>query len=190
MYNSWQSLRPAEKAKCVDCALADRCTDSRHVGNLVSGSGSVCFFLQDKTIRWVMEYSTDPSFENVPPLNLQLPIFDKTAAVSSDGVDLANDFDLDVAGRVKGGRFVFTKLTPFDEFKFPKTRVLENGVLYYFKNYKVRDGCVSPPLNTHSVYPSEVMTRPSILQVMTPQSMCVYIRVPLARGYVPCIHRM
>ena len=125
-----------------------------------------------------MEYSIDPSFSNLPPLNLQLPIFDKTAAVSSDGVDLANDFDLDEEGRVRAGRFVFTKLTPYDEFTFPRTRFLENGVMYYFKNYKARDGCVSPPLNTHSVYPSEVMTRPSILQVFilanTSTCICVY----------------
>mmetsp|Transcript_49411 Transcript_49411/g.72480 ORF Transcript_49411/g.72480 Transcript_49411/m.72480 type:complete len:922 (-) Transcript_49411:1602-4367(-) len=116
----------------------------------------------DTTIRWVLEYSEEEDFSNLPPLSLNRSMFDKTADISRGGVDL--DFILDNRGKVKAGRFVFTKLTPNDQFNFPIAKQLENGVMYYFKNYKVRDGCVSPPLNTHAIYPSEVLTRPSILQ--------------------------
>jgi len=118
----------------------------------------------DTTIRWVVEYSEEADFSDLPPLSLNLSVFDKTADISSLGVDLEKDFVLDSRGSLKAGRFVFTKLTPNDQFNFPVTKQLENGVMYYFKNYKVRDGCVSPPLITHSIYPSEVLTRPSILE--------------------------
>ena len=107
---------------------------------------------QDSTIRWVLEYSEVADFSNLAPLNLQLPLFDKRTYISSSGRDLENDFILDPRGKVRGGRFVYTKSTPVDEFTFPQSRQLENGVDYYFKNYKVRDGCVSPPLDMHTPF--------------------------------------
>lgn len=126
----------------------------------------------DITIRWVIEYSEKADFSNLPPLNINSELFDKTAFIYSGGQDIEEDMVIS-RGVVKGGRFVYTKLTPDDEFSFPRgeTRVLENGVKYYFKNYKVRDGCISNDwvasgggVRITERYPTEVLTRPPFLE--------------------------
>jgi hypothetical protein len=116
----------------------------------------------DATIRTVLEYSENPSFEDLPELDLARDVFDKTAPLDEYGVDI----DISMRGSaIKSGRFVFTKKRPDSSFIFPVTRQLENGVDYYFRNYKVRDGCISPPPETFLLYPSEVVTKPIFLQV-------------------------
>lgn len=118
--------------------------------------------VQDTTIRTVLEYSEDEEFRDLPELDLQLDIFDKTAPIDEYGVDL----DISTRnGAVTSGRFVFTKKRPDSSFIFPKTKQLENGVYYYFRNYKVRDGCISPRKETFLEYKSEVETRPKRMQV-------------------------
>jgi hypothetical protein len=118
--------------------------------------------VQDATIRTVLEYSENPSFEDLPELDLARDVFDKTAPLDEYGVDI----DISMRGSaIKSGRFVFTKKRPDSSFIFPVTRQLENGVDYYFRNYKVRDGCISPPPETFLLYPSEVVTKPIFLQV-------------------------
>ena len=72
-------------------------------------------------------------------------MFDSTLSIDPSGEDIDIEFD-GVTGSVNSGRFVFAKVDPNDEFKFPRTKMLENGNFYFFKNYKVRDGCVSPPI--------------------------------------------
>lgn len=115
----------------------------------------------DTTIRTVLEYSEDEEFRDLPELDLQLDIFDKTAPIDEYGVDL----DISTRnGAITSGRFVFTKKRPDSSFIFPKTMQLENGVIYYFRNYKVRDGCISPRKETFLEYKSEVETRPKRMQ--------------------------
>ncbi len=101
--------------------------------------------MQDTTIRWVLEYSEAADFSNLKPLDLSRPVFDSTLSIDPSGEDIDIEFD-GVTGSVNSGRFVFAKVDPNDEFKFPRTKMLENGNFYFFKNYKVRDGCVSPPI--------------------------------------------
>ena len=124
-----------------------------------------CSFEQDTTIRTVLEYSEDEDFSDLPALDLQLDIFDKTKPLDEYGVDIDIATRGGADGMIKSGRFVFTKKRPDSAFIFPVTKQLENGVMYYFRNYKVRDGCISPQPDTFLLYPSEVETRPRVLQV-------------------------
>jgi hypothetical protein len=144
------------------------------------GAKDVAHPVQDITIRWVIEYSEKADFSNLPPLNINSELFDKTAFIYSGGQDIEEDMVIS-RGVVKGGRFVYTKLTPDDEFSFPRgeTRVLENGVKYYFKNYKVRDGCISNDwvasgggVRITERYPTEVLTRPPFLEVFRCLAVC------------------
>ena len=129
--------------------------------------------VQDITVRWVIEYSEKPDFSDLPPLKLNTALFDKTALIDSAGQDIVEDLVIS-GGLVKAGRFVYAKLTPGDIFSFPRgeTRQLQNGVVYYFQNYKVRDGCISNDyvpdgdgVRITQRFPTEVLTRPSSLEV-------------------------
>ena len=122
----------------------------------------------DTTIRWVLEYSELSDFSDLGELSLAgSSVFDKSQSLDVNGVDLDVKKE---GGVIKSGRFVFTKKQPQDEFEFPRDGKLENGVIYYFKNYKVRQlndtyWCVRPERSQHSLYPSEVETRPRFLGV-------------------------
>ena len=173
-------MRKGSGGKCHLCRHAS--CERTHVGGWSARSGAkvVAYPLQDITIRWVIEYSEEPDFSNLPPLNLNTELFDKTAFIDSAGQDIQESFVIS-RGVVKAGRFVYTKLTPSDAFSFPRgeTRRLENGVRYYFKNYKVRDGCISNDwvpcgdgVCITQRYPTEVLTRPPFLEVL----MCLVVR--------------
>ena len=122
----------------------------------------------DTTIRWVLEYSEQSDFSDLEELSLAgSSVFDKSQSLDVNGVDLDVKQE---GGVIKSGRFVFTKKQPQDQFVFPRDGKLENGVIYYFKNYKVRQlnatyWCVRPERSQHSLYPSEVETRPRFLGV-------------------------
>ena len=119
----------------------------------------------DTTIRWVLEYSEQSDFSDLEELSLAgSSVFDKSQSLDVNGVDLDVKQE---GGVIKSGRFVFTKKQPQDQFVFPRDGKLENGVIYYFKNYKVRQlnatyWCVRPERSQHSLYPSEVETAPTV----------------------------
>jgi len=103
----------------------------------------------------VLEYSDAADFSNLKSLDLSRPVFDSTLSIDPSGEDIDIEFD-GVTGSVNSGRFVFAKVDPNDEFKFPRTKMLENGNFYFFKNYKVRDGCVSPPIGKKILHVSVI----------------------------------
>ncbi|KAJ1475813.1 hypothetical protein T484DRAFT_1967327, partial [Baffinella frigidus] len=112
----------------------------------------------DATLRFVMDYSDDPQFANVAPLDVPGAVFQ---SIPAGGMDVADAFRTDGQNSVKAGRFVYIKESaPGQEFHFPQTRQLRPGRVYYFRNYVVHGTCVSPPVETHATFPSEVATTP------------------------------
>jgi hypothetical protein len=144
----WPCLFSEDRTRAAFGRLRDSCVD----------------VIQDPTIRTVLEYSQDEDFMDLPELFLNREELQQDVAMDPRGIDLEDNFVVDTTtGKVKAGRFIFSKQRPCEDFIFPRTRVLENGAVYYFKNYKVRGDCRS--LDDHTQYPSEVLTRPYFLEV-------------------------
>jgi hypothetical protein len=97
--------------------------------------------VQDYEVTYILEYSNDPTFSNLPPI----------PAGTFSSYELMNggrmgDHDLQyVNGALTAGRFIFVKyLSPDQTFNFPSTAgALQNGRTYWMRNYRISNGCRS-----------------------------------------------
>jgi hypothetical protein len=97
--------------------------------------------LQDYEVTYILEYSNDPTFSNLPSI-----ADDEYAQYELQNGGRMGDWHLKYEnGALAAGRFVFVKYeSPEQTFLFPSTvGALKNGETYWMKNYRISNSCRS-----------------------------------------------